>query len=451
MSIQLRVPGHLVETLLNEVYRNTRREPIVFALASHARVSSRDLVLVREVIVPPEAAFMSSNGHGARWKGAYTIELLNRALANQLGLFLFHAHPGSRHVEMSNDDRRSAGELLPKFQLVLPERAHGSIVLGEESVAGMVLMPGQDKPSEAVELRFVQAEGVRSWPLPLATVADRILLERQPFTENPLVREIFRGKVAAVVGLSGGGSQVVPYLAALGFGEICGIDNQTVDNSNLLASPNLGWIDRLFGLPKTLSAKLRAKVINRDVRFTAVNALVPERAALEALKRADVILGCVNNLHARADINEIAWRYCIPYVDIGLRMTVLDNHPDPKPLVGIHGNLFTAIPGGPCLWCAGFLNMEKLDGETGARNRSYLHGSEDRDAYVAPFNGALAGEAAAEVLRLFASFGQRREMRRQYDGLTGTLLEMIVQRRDDCPNCRTALSAGDPVWQTVSR
>jgi len=451
MSIQVRIPSSLVSRLLKEVYRPAPREPIVFAFGSHARTLSRDLILIRDVVIPPESAFMPSQGHGARWKGAYTIELLNRALEQKLGLFLFHAHPGSKNVEMSGDDRSSAGQLLPKFQLILPDRPHGSIVLGEESVAGLVLMPNTDRPEEAMDIRFVETECIRTWPLPEATIAERLLLEHQPFTNNPLLRTIFKGQVAAVVGLSGGGSQVAPYLAAFGFREIIGIDDQRVDESNRFASPNLGWIDSLLGLRKTLSVKLRVKLVNRTVKFTGINARVPERAALDALKRADVIIGCVNNLHARADLNEIAWRYCIPYVDIGLRMTISQNHPDPKPLLGIPGNLFAAIPGGACLWCAGFIDDEKLNRETGGLGRSYLQGSNDSDAYVAPFNGTLAGEAAAEVLRLVAGLRHPRETRRQYDGIEGTLLAMIVNRRDDCPRCNAFLAAGDPLWQPIAQ
>lgn len=451
MSIQIRIPSSLVSRLLKEVYRRARREPIVFAFGSHARTSTRDLILIRDVVIPPESAFMPSQGHGARWKGAYTIELLNRALDQQLGLFLFHAHPGSRDVEMSGDDRNSAGQLLPKFQLILPNRPHGSIVLGEQSVAGLVLMPNADKPEQAIDIRLLEARGIRTWPMPKATAVERLLLERQPFTDNALLRRIFEGKVVAVVGLSGGGSQVAPYLAGFGLREIIGIDDQNVDESNRFASPNLGWIDSLLGLRKTSSIRLRVKLVNHNVKFTGINARVPERPALDALKRADVIIGCVNNLHARADLNEIAWRYCIPYIDIGLRMTTNQNHLDPKPLLGIPGNLFTAIPGGACLWCAGFIDDEKLNRETGGRGRSYLQGPDDRDAYVAPFNGTLAGEAAAEVLRLFAGLSYPRETRRQYDGIAGTLLEMIVNRREDCPRCNAHLAAGDPLWQPIAQ
>src|SRR6266446_2072199 len=112
--------------------------------------------------------------------------------------------------------------------------------------------------------------------MPKSTTGERLLLEHQPFTATPLLRKIFAGKVAAVVGLSGGGSQVAPFLAAFGFHEIIGIDDQRVDESNRFASPNLGWIDSLLGLRKTLSVKLRVKLVNRTVKFTGINARVPE-------------------------------------------------------------------------------------------------------------------------------------------------------------------------------
>src|SRR5439155_21606551 len=162
-------------------------------------------------------------------------------------------------------------------------------------------------------------------------------------------------------------------------GGIIGIDSQAADHGNLVATPNLGWLDTLFKVRKTTASKWRTWATNRRVKFTPVNVRVPEPPAVEALKRADVIVGCVNNFHARADLNEIAWRYCIPYVDVGLILTTDERDvTEPKPLNAISGNVFTAIPGGPCLWCIGFVTQEKLDRETGGRGRPYLQGEHRR-------------------------------------------------------------------------
>lgn len=379
------------------------------------------------------------------------IEVLNRALGQQLGLFIFHAHPGAKTVAMSDDDLASAGELLPRFQLLLPERPHGSIVFGVQSAAGTILMPGQDDAVDQFSVRTIDDHEIRTWPLPEATSADYLLLARQPLTDSPLLRKLLKRTVVAVVGLSGGGSQVVSHLAALGVGEIIAIDDQRADQSNRMATPNLGWIDALFRVHKVTAAKWRVWVANRNVAFTGVRARVPQESALRALKRADIIVGCVNNLHARADLNEIAWRYLIPYIDIGLRLITDERAPeDPRPLVGIPGNHFTAIPGRPCLWCSEFLTESKLESETEGRGRSYLQDPEGRDALVSPFNGTLASEAAAEALRLIAGMSYRAASRRQYDGFSGTLLELSVTRRESCTLCKSVLAAGDPIWQPIS-
>jgi len=326
--------------------------------------------------------------------------------------------------------------------MLIPDRPHGSVVFAKDSAAGLVALPNSDEFCDALTVRCIQDGRLATWPLPRVGDQEYKGFLLRPIADSPLIRHILRGSVVAVVGASGGGSQVTPHLAAMGIGEVISIDPQRADRSNMLATPNLGWIEALLGIHKVTSARSRGWLTTLHTKFTCVRASVPERKALEALKRADVIVGCVNNLHARADLNEIAWRYCIPLVDIGLRVTTdLSDR-----LTGVPGQRSTVLPGGPCLWCTDFLTDEKLRAETGGRGRSYLQGPNDRDALVSCFNGVLAGEAAAEVLRLLSGLGPNREMRLQYDGQDGTLQPVIVKPRKGCELCNEALSAGDPVW-----
>jgi len=440
-NLQIRVPIGLGELLTRELHRPMPYEPVVFALASHATLAAGPLVLVREVIVPPDDAFLPANGHGARWKGSYTIELLNRAISENLGILIFHAHGMTQHVQLSSDDRASANQLLPRFQHEVPFRAHGSIVVGDRSVAGMVLVPGSDVPIEGVSLRILD-DGAFTWPQ-----QSDPLFEQQPITDGSAIRRLLKKAVVAVVGLSGGGSQVVPHLASFGVGEIIAIDNQDSDTSNQFATPNLGWLDVLLHLKKTTSAHVRTWLVNRAVKLTKIRARVPEPLAVDALKRADVIVGCVNNLHARADINELAWRYCIPYIDIGLSLRTAESNATTIPkMTHIAGNLITSLPGGPCLWCIGFVDDNKLAQETGGRGRSYLQGRNDANAYVSGFNSTLASEAANEVLRLLTGVRRGNELMRVYDGFAGTLLECAVNRQSHCKMCNGSLAAGDLIW-----
>src|SRR3970040_799874 len=60
----------------------------------------------------------------------------------------------------------------------LPQRPHGSIVLGVESVAGAILMPGSDDAVERFSFRMIEEHEIVTWPLPTATPQEYLLLPR---------------------------------------------------------------------------------------------------------------------------------------------------------------------------------------------------------------------------------------------------------------------------------
>lgn len=450
-NVQVRIPAHVWADLRRVFSRPVAgREPMAFGLVSSALTSRHRLVLVREIVVPPESAFMPSGGHGARWTGAYTIELLNRALSENRGLVIFHSHGDVAVVALSSDDRESASTLLPKFQQIAPDRPHGSIVFGNRCAAGLIILPGDREMTEQFSVRCFSETIVT---MPEHGSPDELLLHRrQPLAANPAVTRRLADATVAVVGLSGGGSQVVPQLAAMGIGTIIGVDPQRVDASNAFATSRIGWLDVLLRRWKTDVARDRAWWANRRTRFVGVRASLPEQAAIDAVKAADIVVGCVNNMHARADLMDLCWRYCVPYADIGLRVTVTspwDAH-GPAPISGVFGNIFVAVPGGPCMWCTEFLTKSKLDAETGGMGRSYLRdGSGEKNAWVLSFNGVLASQAAGEVLQLLVGYspsGQDRTYRR-FDGLAATMTECIVRRSARCEACAHVLAAGDPLWR----
>lgn len=451
-SVQLRIPSHLWGPIWKELRRPSAHEPVVFGLVSHGQTPTNTLILVRELVFPPPPAFVRASDHGAKWTGAYNIALLNEAGERGLGIVILHYHPGTTGVRLSGDDDQSARQLLPAFQMVVPGRPHGSVVLGDCSAAGLMLLPDKSAPVGHVTLRFF-ADRVTTFPLPRARPEDLLLQRRQPLVAAVVSKSLLRNAKVAVVGLSGGGTQVATHLAALGVGEIIGIDKQRVASDNLVATDGFGWADVLFRRGKTAAVRSKVWWINRNVRFTPVNALVPEKTAIEALKGADVIIGCVNNLNARADLQDIAWRYCIPYVDIGLGLYPVDPDDGSSEIAAISGNVFTAVPGGACLWCTGFLTEKKLEMEGGGANRSYLRTKlalqkgQQTAAYVTSFNGVLAGLAVSDVLQLLLGYSPSLSIRKQYDAFSGTVSEVLVGRNPDCPRCSSVLAAGEPLWQ----
>src|SRR3989442_14822913 len=117
-----------------------------------------------------------------------------------------------------------------------------------------------------------------------------------------------------------------------------------------LVGSGLSRLDIWLRRKKTAVMRRVVRRIGMGTRCRTIAKRLPEPEALEALKTADVIVGCLDNLHARADLQELSWRFLLPYVDVGGKIRAID-YPEPDgPRVSTRGNVPTPIPGGLCLW-----------------------------------------------------------------------------------------------------
>jgi hypothetical protein len=446
-KVQLRIPIDIAQRLLTALNLTGPREPVVFGLVTHARAGD-EIIFLRDIRIPPETAFLPSAGHGARWSGAYMISLLNEAISSNSGLFIFHPH-GGRRVRMSGDDETSARALLPKFELVCPARPHGSVVVGPDSADGLITLPRQQHLVRGLSIRQFTTR-ILDYPLPGASMRERLRFRGSPLLCGAISDELLHAVRIVVVGQSGGGTNASLQLAQHGVGQIFGIDDDIVEHGNLFSG--LGFSEDHVGR-KALKVDVVSEQIRRlgsRTRYQAVRARVPSPEAISILKSADIIVGCVNNLHSRADLQEMALRYAIPYVDIGL-ILIPDGtreKSDFPPVRTISGNIFTYVPGGACMWCTEFLTDQKLSDETGGRGRPYLASLDGADARVVSFNGVLASQAVNEVLNLVLGF-KHSDLKSAYwkfDGFSGSLTSWAIARNIHCDRCATYLSAGDPIW-----
>lgn len=443
--VEVRIPAHLVEPLRKGIAWTRHRESVVFGLAAHTVLHKRVILLVRDLIPLPPTAYVPAPGHGASWSGAAMLPILNAALARQCGIIIFHSHPHRGGVALSDDDFASGSRLLASFQVLVPGRPHASVVLGEDHAAGMVLLPDRNQHVLSLRVRLLGGaiEDLPSADWPLVAQTSDPIFERQVLLTGQGGELRLREAKVAVVGLSGGGSHVVQQLAHLGVGTIFGIDGGKAKTSHLARVVGMSPLDAKRSRAKTSIMESLVRRINKRATFTGVPYAIPQQRAIDALKEADVVVGCVDSYHARADLQDLASRFLIPYVDIGLLIRPTQEGAG----ITIGGNVITAVPGQFCQWCTGFLTKEKLDAETGGRPRSYFEGA-DGQAQVVSMNGVLASQAVSEVLQLLTGFAPVGDelLIKKYDGLAGTLENWIVRPDRFCSLCATALGAGDLSW-----
>jgi molybdopterin/thiamine biosynthesis adenylyltransferase len=113
-----------------------------------------------------------------------------------------------------------------------------------------MLLPNSSEPVREIGLRFF-GDRITTLPLPEAKAEDALLHRRQPLVAVAVSKSLLRDTRVAVVGLSGGGSQVATQLGVLGVGEIIGIDAQRVASDNLVATDGFSWADALLRKRKT--------------------------------------------------------------------------------------------------------------------------------------------------------------------------------------------------------
>ncbi len=250
----------------------------------------------------------------------------------------------------------------------------------------------------------------------------------------------------AIIGVSGGGSHVVQQLAHLGVGTLIPMDDQVVDATNLgrLVGATEADIDTTAKVDLALRV---AKGIDSSIEVIRIRDRFPSRAAIDALKDADIVVGCLDRFDAREAVNAFCRRYLIPLVDIGITIVSAQEH-----LAIADGQIGVALPGVSCLRCW-LLTDALLARERRERPPGYdQNPNGPGDPQVVSMNGVLASEACNCVLDLITGYsgGRRGAKMWQYEGRSGELIPYALpSSRPDCPACAEE-GQGDPSFSSHS-
>ena len=237
-----------------------------------------------------------------------------------------------------------------------------------------------------------------------------------------------------VVGLGGGGSHIVQQLAHIGFQNYVIYDDDVVEETNL---------NRLIGAK---SFDVAAETPKLHVAKTMIYGLQPQanvrgfackwQEEPEPLRECQIVIGCVDGYQGRHELEGACRRYLVHYIDIGM-----DVHGIDPPVIG--GQIIQSSPGGPCMWCMGFLTRDKFGEEAG------LYGEAGGRPQVVWPNGVLASTAVGLAVDLVTDWTrlQRTHAYLVYDGNLETMKESLTLRNlrfNGCPHY-PADSVGDVV------
>ena len=214
-----------------------------------------------------------------------------------------------------------------------------------------------------------------------------------------------------VVGLGGGGSQIVQQLAHIGFKRYVLCDYDEIEDTNLNRLVGATKLDAELGLSKIMTSVRLIRCLVPDAEITKVNRRWQEES--EYLKPCDIIFGCLDGYQNRAELEALARRSLIPYIDIGMDVKKVDNEP-PR----MSGQVIASIPGLSCMKCYGFLNESVLAEE------AMRYGAAGVRPQVIWPNAVLASTAVGIAMNLLMNWTEKcdgQTLYYEYDGNKGTI------------------------------
>lgn len=217
-------------------------------------------------------------------------------------------------------------------------------------------------------------------------------LDRQSFLGADSDR-VLAGLTIGFVGLGGGGSHVVQQCAHLGIGAYVLIDPQAIDETNL---------NRLVGatLEDVLEGRAKVDIARRLIFGVQPSATVHPiqsewQLVGDLLKTCDIIVGALDSVRAKNELDAFCRRFLIPYIDMGM-----DVHRTSGGYL-IAGQVVLSSPGTPCLRCLGVVTDKALERE--AMN----YGAAGGHPQVVWPNGVLASTAVGLLMQLVTPWHDR--------------------------------------------
>jgi molybdopterin/thiamine biosynthesis adenylyltransferase len=442
IRISYRDYQHLVSHLFPE---GVLDEQGAFMLAGQVATPRYKALLVREVFLALPEHVLSQSGGFIEFHPDFVAMIIKQARLKRLSLIEVHSHPFSTStVGFSGIDNHWQKPLFSRILQRVPGMDQCALVFGRDSFTGRIWLSGGDiVPMKSIKvLGSSIQEYLASAHIPSLdeTISDTYSRQVLALGEEGQVR--IQRVTVGVVGVGGTGSHVIQQLAHLGVRNFILVDNDVVERSNRSRIVGSRPDDSLGSLTKVKVMERLIKEVNPEAEVLALQKSVDMLDAINALRDADVVFGCTDNLASRGILNAFAYQFLIPVIDTGVEV-----QPTTTGIIrAVGGRISLLLPDNPCLRCQGLLNPDKVNRELeNEQHLSYLGKERVPSPSVISFNGVVSSLAVTEFLQLFTDFAQRDDQRIfwMYDGMKGRVRAIPLDETERCPTCWRFLGLGD--------
>jgi hypothetical protein len=399
----LRLTAEQHERLRKHLFPGDGCEAVALALCGTRFTATQHVHCVHEILEIPVTACLVRSPTTVRWPVELGVELFAKAERRGMSILKIHSHP-ALFDSFSRLDDESDQALLA----ALATWSEASI----EHLSAFML------PEGAIRARAVDSCGAMRMLNRVTVSGDELLMyshdpeavasdeadlrTRQAFGDGTTA--VLKSLRIGIAGCSGTGSWVTEMLARLGVGHLVLVDPERIERKNLNRIINSTAKDVRVN---TLKVEALARAI-AAMGLGNVAEVVPEdltkRRAIESLAACDVIFGCLDSADGRDLLNRISTYYCVPYIDVGVRLDADGSGGVNQVCAAIH----YVLPGGSSLLTRGVITPTQVSAQALRRHdrqqyelllkEGYIQGVPIDSPAVVSINGFAASQAVNELL-----------------------------------------------------
>jgi molybdopterin/thiamine biosynthesis adenylyltransferase len=242
----------------------------------------------------------------------------------------------------------------------------------------------------------------------------------------------------AIVGLGGTGSVVAQQLAHLGVKNFVLVDPDHVERTNL--NRLIGASQEDVGVTKVEVAESNVRSILGGATCVSAEGDVVDEIIATRLIGVDFIFCCTDSIASRAVINQIAYQYFVPCIDMGVSIGARNGKVE-----HITGRVQMLSPGLGCLMCGDLLDGEQIRREMLSEEQRvrdpYITGAREPQPAVVSINSTMSSLAISMFLSAVTELPGQVRMQ-LYDGIRGTVRPTIAAKGENCLVCSSAGALG---------
>lgn len=426
------------DSMKDSLFEDQKNESACYLLCSESVLADEVKLLVKEIIPIKPSNISSKTASSISIKSISYMRVMKAAKDKKCSFIFVHTHPKGFN-NFSAQDMTMERQLFTTAYNRIGRGYHGSLVLTEDSIKGRIW----ENDLSHVEFSKVRILG----DMYKILIDDNNnyaadIFSRQVTAFGVENQKILAGLSVGIVGCGGTGSSVAAQLARMGVGELILIDDDRLEESNIsrLYFSSIGTV----GEYKTDVLKRGIIAAGLKTKVTIIREKITKMTAAEKIKNCDIIFGCTDDHSGRGILNNLAYMYYVPVIDMAVKVDSKD-----QKIKSVVGRISVILPGSACSLCrkdisqlvmrAESLNEHERIEQVG---QGYIPELNQTDPSVISFTTNISSFAVSEMLDLITNFSDRKNSPNHFIILYGDYQILKTNRRGGSTECGICGNAG---------